>query len=308
MLNFIVNPTSSSGNAAKVWKKVSKTLAKRQITYNAHLTTGPGSATDFARQICKSEDNPTIVVLGGDGTVNETLTGIDDLTKVTFGYIPAGSANDLAKALSLTTDTDDALSSVLDPKDYIMLDVGRVKAGEDERSFAVSCGIGYDASICHEALKSNIKDTLNKFHLGSLTYVIIALKQLIRAPRLSCTITLDDGETLKFTKYLFISVMNTCFEGGGLKFCPDAKYDDGILDICCAHNLMKLKVLRILPTAYKGEHTGFKGIELYRAKKVVVTSSAPAPVHADGESNGIHSEMVVTLNPGQLKMIYSPAK
>lgn len=304
MLNFIINPTSSSGNAEKIWQKVSKILAKKMITYNAHLTKGPGSATDFARQICAGEETPTIVVIGGDGTVNEVLSGISDFSKVIFGYIPAGSANDLARDLKLNSDTDDALSAVLEPKEYIMLDVGNVKAGEDERNFAVSCGIGYDASICHEALNSTIKDTLNRFHLGSLTYVVIALKQLIKAPRLSCTITLDDGNSFKFTKFLFACVMNTRFEGGGIMFCPNAKYDDGILDVCCAHNIMKPKVLRILPTAYKGEHIRFKGIEQYRAKKVVVTSSSPACVHADGESVGIHSEMVVTLNKGQLKMIY----
>lgn len=304
MLHFIVNPSSSSGNAAKIWTTVSKKLAKKNVSYNAHLTTGAMAATNYAKEICKTDDNPTIVVIGGDGTVNETLTGIDDFSKVTFGYIPAGSSNDLARAIDLTTDPEEALEAILNPAEYINLDVGKVVAGEIVRNFGVSAGIGYDASICHEALTSNIKNVLNKFHLGKLTYVVIALKQLAKAPKHACTIQIDDEEPVIFSNYLFISGMVHRYEGGGLMLCPEAKYDDGVLDVCAAHNLWKLKVLRILPTAYSGEHVKFKGIDTYKCKKITISSEKPAPVHADGESCGVHSEVTMYLNAGQLKMIY----
>lgn len=304
MLHFIVNPASSSGNASKIWTTVSKILAKRNVSYNAHLTDGPLSATVYAREICKNDANPVIVVIGGDGTVNETVTGIDDFSRVTFGYIPAGSSNDLARDIGLTTDPEEGIEAILNPSEYINLDIGKIIAGSYERNFAVSAGIGYDASICHEALKSNIKDFLNKLHLGKLTYVVIALKQLARAPRRGCTVQIGDEKPIMFSKYLFITTMVHRYEGGGLMFCPDAKYDDGMLDVCAAHNLWKLKVLRILPTAYKGEHTRFKGIDTYKCKKITIVSEKPAPIHADGESCGVHSEVTMMLNATQLKMIY----
>ena len=304
MLHFIVNPASSSGNAAHMWTLISKKLAKKNVSYNAHLTTGTFAATKFAREICQMDDDPTIIVIGGDGTVNEVLTGIDDFDKVTFGYIPAGSSNDLARDLGLTTDPEAALSAILNPTEYINLDVGRIVAGEDVRNFAVSAGIGYDASICHEALHSNIKSFLNKIHLGKLTYVIIALKQLAKAPRHACTICLDDNEPISFSNYLFTAVMIHRYEGGGFMFCPEAKYDDGILDVCAVHNIFKLKVLRMLPTAYNGEHTKFKGIDIYKCRKITITSEKPAPIHTDGESCGVHSEVTMYLNAAKLKMIY----
>lgn len=304
MLNFIVNPSSSSGNASKLWENVTKKLAKENISYNAHLTDGPGSATKLATQICNSEPSPTIVVIGGDGTVNEVMCGITDFSKVTFGYIPAGSSNDLARDLSLTTDYKQALAAILNPSEYITLDIGHVKAGEDERNFAVSCGVGYDASICHEALNSGIKNFLNKLHMGKLTYVVIALKQLAKAPKLSCTIKIDDNEPFSYKKFLFVAAMVHRYEGGGLMFCPEAKYDDGIIDLCAAHDLFKPKVLRILPTAYKGNHTKFKGIDIMKGHKFVITTSKPAHIHTDGESCGIHSEVVIDLNASKLKMIY----
>lgn len=304
MLNFIVNPSSSSGNASHVWEQVSKKLAKDNISYNALLTDGPGAATRFAREICASETSPTIVVIGGDGTLNETMCGITDFSKVTFGYIPAGSSNDFARDIDLESDYVAALNSILNPSEYIMLDIGKVTAGNDQRNFAVSCGIGYDASICYEALNSGIKKFLNKFRLGKFTYVVIALKQLAKAPRVSCTISVDDGEPVSYKKFLFTAAMIHRYEGGGLMFCPEANYSDEIIDLCIAHNLPKLKVLRILPTAYKGEHTKFKGIDIKKGKKIVVTTSRPAHIHTDGEPCGIHSEMTVELNAAQLKMIY----
>lgn len=304
MLNFIVNPSSSSGNAARIWEHVTKKLAKENISYNAHLTDGPGAATRFAREICASETNPTIVVIGGDGSVNETMCGITDFSKVTFGYIPAGSSNDFARDLDLTSDYKKALDAILNPSEYIMLDIGKVVAGEDVRNFAVSCGIGYDAAICYEALNSNTKDFLNKIHLGSLTYVILAVKRLAKAKKLSCTISIDNEEPVSFKKFLFACAMVHRYEGGGLMFCPEAKYNDGILDLCFAHSIPKLKVLRVLPTAYKGNHVAFKGIEIRKGKKFTIQVSEPAHIHTDGEPCGIHSEMTVELNAAQLRMIY----
>ena len=63
---------------------------------------------------------------------------------------------------------------------------------EESRLFAVSCGIGFDAAVCAEAMSSRIKDTMNRIGLGKLTYLGIALKQLITAHKVSCTLTLED--------------------------------------------------------------------------------------------------------------------
>lgn len=304
MLSFIVNPSSASGHSAHIWEYVTKKLAKEKVTYKAFLTDGPGAATRFAKEICQSEEMPTIVVIGGDGTVNEVMSGIEDFSKVIFGYIPAGSSNDFARDIGLDNNYQKSLAAILSPSEYIMLDIGKVTAGDDSRNFAVSCGMGYDASICFEALYSNIKNFLNKIKLGKLTYVVIALKQLATAPKHSCTITIDGEEVATYKNYLFAASMIHRYEGGGFMFCPEAKYDDGIIDMCVAHDLFKPKVLRILPTAYKGEHVKFKGIDSFKGKKITIKSSRPAPIHADGEPCGIHSEVNIELNAAQLKMIY----
>lgn len=303
MYHFIINPASSTGNGRKIWNKVEQVLIDTHTEYTAYLTDGADSARRLAETITAGGEQRFIVVLGGDGTINEVLTGIQDYSKVTFGYIPTGSSNDFARDLKLESRPEQAIRNILNPKEYARLDIGCIEYGDTKKNFGVSIGIGYDAAICHEALASRIKYYLNRIHLGKLIYVIIALKQLFRTKCHSCDVILDDTQKLHFDDYLFVTAMIHKYEGGGFMFCPKADYSDGLLDICTINHISKAKVLMMLPTAYNGNHVKFKGIRIYQAKKVKIITDAPAPVHADGESCKLQKEIAVSIDPNQLKMI-----
>lgn len=303
MLHFIVNPASSTGNGWKIWEEAKKTLIETQTTYELHATTGIGSAKQFAADITAADTPVTIVVLGGDGTINEVLTGIRDYSLVTLGYIPAGSSNDLARDLGLPRDPAQALAAILHPKEFAFMDIGVIQYGEKTKNFGVSTGIGFDAAICHEALHSPLKKVLNRLHLGKLTYVGIALKQLIKTEKHGCTLLLDDCREIHVDRFYFVTCMVHKYEGGGFMFCPKADYNDGLLDVCVAGNISKPGVLRLLPPAYKGKHTRFKGIATYQAKKVSIVTDTPSPVHADGESCGIQTKITMTQDAKQLRVI-----
>ncbi len=303
MYHIIINPAASTGNGKKIWTRIEKILIEEKAEYTPYFTDGPDSARKFAEVLTAGEAHRQLVVLGGDGTINEVLTGIHDYSKVTFGYIPAGSSNDFARDLRLTATPEEAIRSILSPKEFIRLDIGCLEYDNTKRNFGVSMGIGYDAAICHEALASRIKYYLNKVHLGKLIYVIIALKQLFATKCHSCDVILDDTQRLHFDHYLFVTAMVHKFEGGGFMFCPNADPSDGLLDICTVNNIRKGKVLLMLPTAYKGKHVRFKGIHTYQAKKVQIMTDTAAAVHADGESCRLQKEFTVTIDPKQLKMI-----
>ena len=98
------------------------------------------------------------------------------------------------------------------------------------RRFAISSGIGFDASICHEALSSRIKNVLNRLHLGKLTYMAIALRQLFVFREFGMEIVMEDRRKVTFERVLFAAAMNMQCEGGGVKFCSDAVCNDGTLD------------------------------------------------------------------------------
>lgn len=303
MLHIIMNPSSSTGNGYKIWKSVEKVLTDRNIKYTLYETNGPESAKNYASNITFDSSDDILIGIGGDGTMNEIFCGIKDFSKVTLGYIPSGSGGDLARDLNLSKDPLDALEAILNPKEYIYMDVGHMVNAECDKRFCVSSGIGFDAAVCHEAFRSKIKKVLNAIHLGKLTYVIIALQMLASAKKTSCKLILDEDIEINVDNLYFIATMLHRYEGGGFMFCPEAKYDDGILDLCVVGDIKKSSFLKILPTAYKGNHTKFKGINTYKAKSIKIIADKPLAIHTDGEYAGVQSEMTITLCESKIKMI-----
>lgn len=287
MYHFIVNPASRSGYGGKLWKEtIEPILKQRKIKFDARFSRKPGDLTRLAADVTQNtdaEDPKHIVIVGGDGTVNETLQGITDFSKVIISYIPTGSSNDLARNMGFPKESTEVLNHLLDRPETVILDAGVLTTPTHKRTFEVSCGIGFDAAVCHEAMKSRIKDTFNRIGLGKLTYVGIALRQLIATKSVSCDIYLDDQEPIHIKKLLFVSVMNHRYEGGGFKFCPAAVPDDGLLDLCVVGDIPKLKVLFALPTAFPGKHLKFRGINSYRASSVKIQTSDALWIQADGE-------------------------
>lgn len=295
MYYFIVNPKSSSNRGIRRWQLIEAQLNRESIQHQVFFTKHGGHATALADTICRKHQNPTLVAVGGDGTANEVISGIPCLSDVSFGYIPTGSSNDLARSLGIPSDPLKALDRILYPKSSIPMDVGYITNGTQSRSFAVSTGIGYDAAVCHEALHSGIKKILNRFHLGKLTYMGIALRQLLLLKPSPLLLTLDNEKKLRFDRVFFATVMNQKYEGGGFMFCPEAKCGDGWLDVCVIEQMPKLKVLMLLPTAFRGKHVNYRGVHIYRCKKAQLKTPHPLPVHADGESFNFQTDITVSL-------------
>lgn len=297
MIYFIVNLHAKSGYANIIWRQVKKVLKEENVTYKVAFTEYKGHATQLAKELTNNNQKIKLVVLGGDGTVNEVVGGILNFDNVILGYIPTGSSNDLARSLVLPSNPKEAILNILNPKYFARLDIGEVKANHISKKFIVSSGMGFDASICHEALNSKLKKTLNKLKLGKLTYVAIALKQIMMFQPCSVQVTIDGKGKKNYKRIYFISSHIHKYEGGGLKLCPNASYQDGKIDVCVVKDFSKLKLLFFLPTAYFGKHTRFKAIEIIRCKELKMKSSRKLHVHTDGEDFGIQNEVTVhTLN------------
>lgn len=301
MYHIIINPTSKSGKGLSIWKTLEPILSERNISYHTYISTHIGHVSELVRDITSSAPDGApplnLILLGGDGTVNEALQGIEDFNRVNIGYIPTGSSNDLARALKLHHDPVELMSQILDGSKLRMIDLGILTYETDtkimsrlhknpehtSRYFIVSSGIGFDAAVCEEALSSPIKNTLNRLKLGKLTYLGIALKQLITARPVSCHIYLDGKDSVTVPGFLFSAFMIHPYEGGGFRFCPQADNRDGLLDLCVVGNLPKLLILLALPTAFFGRHYIFPQINHYRASSIRIKTSVPLWVHTDGE-------------------------
>lgn len=318
MYHIIVNPASRSGRGLKYWNIIEPILKEKCIDFQVYFSKAIGHTTTLVQEITsaakQSSNQIHLIILGGDGTVNEALQGIECFENVSFSYIPTGSSNDLARDLKIPRDPLAALDEILNMAHVRVLDIGRLhyerayQNGENvivgDRYFSVSSGIGFDAAVCEEALSSKIKDVLNKCGLGKLTYLGIAVKQLLTAKYISGTLFLDDLPPLPLDRLFFIATMIHQYEGGGFCFCPSADDSDGYLDLCVVTRLPKLKMLFVLPTAFKGKHYRFNGIDSYRAKKVTIQTSAPLWVHTDGEVKVKADLIHLNCIPDKLKFIY----
>lgn len=303
MYTFITNPNARSGLGGKIWADIEQVLKERHISYQVFLTKYQRHATALARNLTASGTEQTIVVLGGDGTINEVINGIADYEKTTLGYIPIGSSNDFARHFKLSTDPVKALDAILAPSGYAYMNVGELAYQNKKKKFAVSTGIGFDAAVCHQAVISKLKLLLNRLKLGKLTYVSIALDRLFYLKPKGMTITLDSTKKLIFPQVFFTAVMNHPYEGGGFKFCPKADPCDDVLDVIIISGMPKLKALFLLPTAFKGKHVKYKGVYTYTCKKVTIESEQALPVHTDGEPIFLQRTLSASLHPHKLRVI-----
>ncbi len=301
MYYIIMNPSSKSGKGLSSWQKLEPIFQERKIPYKLMLSSHAGNISELTEKITSDAVNTdsviNLIILGGDGTINEALQGIRDFSRVRIGYIPTGSSNDLARDLHLDKNPMAVLEKILREKPCAKYDLGCLRYEETSNTikrrpdtrlphtcyFLVSSGIGFDAAVCEEALSSNIKNTLNKLRLGKLTYLGIALKQILTAKPVSCELSLDGEPAIHIKHFLFIASMIHRYEGGGFKFCPDADAQDGLLDLCVVGRMPKLLILTALPTAFFGKHYIFPQISHYRAKRVEIRTSKPLWVHTDGE-------------------------
>lgn len=292
MYHIIVNPAAKSGRGRKLWSRIEDGLIERKVEYDVYFSKQAGFVTKHVRELTENYNmsgNPEplrLIILGGDGTINETLLGITDFSKVEIGYIPAGSSNDMARDLQLPKDPLKILDIILSGNTRRVMDIGEVSFNgiRQSRYFAVSSGIGFDAAVCAMVFESRLKKILNKIGLGKLIYLAIAIKLIITAKKVAADIYFDDSEEpVHYRKFLFAAGMVHKFEGGGFKFCPEADYKDGLLDVCVVGNLPKIVMLLALPTAFAGKHLIIPGIDSYRCKTMRVEVSMPLWVHTDGE-------------------------
>lgn len=315
MIDFIINPKSRSGAAYGIWEKTKRLLDERGAEYRFHQTEYAGHAMKIAQELTWEEDGGqkgrTLVVVGGNGTVNEVLNGIDRESNVTLGYLPTGSGNDFARSMGMISDLDhsleQAVEKILHPSRYRILDYGVVETGMGEdrssRRFMVSSGIGFDAAVCHNLLHSTAKKILNKIHLTKLCYIAIGLKQIILTKPVDGVLKLEDGRTIPLKKTAFLSAHIHPYEGGGFCFAPGADYEDGRLDICVVADTGRIHMVPVLLSALWGKHTHMAGVKMYRCRGATICLDEPKPVHADGESCGIQREMTVTCIPKGIKVI-----
>ena len=298
MLYFIVNSHARSGRALDIWNELECILNERRIEYSRYFTEYVGHATVLSRDITAkaSADNPvTLVIFGGDGTVNEVYNGITNHRYITLGYIPTGSGNDFARGLKLEKDPVRALDNILSAGKLRRIECGILSDDKHTRKFAVSCGMGYDATVTYRVLNSKVKKAFNKIGLGKLVYTFFGVMQVICNPKTSADIYIDDKPALQAKRLYFASIHVLKYEGGGFPFAPHANPSDGLLSVCVFHDTTRLGFAINLISSIFSKHIGRRGVSAFQCKTCSVKASKANHTHTDGEDFGSIPDMTASV-------------
>ncbi|WP_160724042.1 diacylglycerol/lipid kinase family protein [Bacillus sp. USDA818B3_A] len=286
---FIINPKARNGYCLNIWMKVEEVLVREGIYYLTFFTEFSGHAKKLAQQIAEqNEQEKLIVAVGGDGTIHEVLNGIAGYQNITLGFIPGGSGNDFSRGFQIPSDPKKALEFILrfQKRAGMQIDIGKILLNNhEEHLFLNNMGAGFDAIISYEVNQSRIKAMFNKLSLGRLIYVFFLLKNVFTYKTATFDLSID-GKTHIFEQTWFVTVSNQPFYGGGMKIAPEAKPDDGLLDITVVHQLSRLKLILVFISVFWGKHVFFTEVKTYRGKNITIQSPAKQYVHADGEHIG----------------------
>lgn len=306
---FIINPLASSGKAAVVWRDCKSYLDRHHIEYEAFMTSYAGHATKLAADLTCSHERTrekTIIVIGGDGTLGDVVSGINISAQVTLAFISGGSGNDFSRSNHLSRRPVGRLKQILRRRKIVWLDYGVISyiQGElQQHRFAVSSGLGLDARICESVQISPMKGFFNRIHLGRLVYICVGLLKIFTEKPVSVQVVLDGTRTLDFDLVRYISIHVQPREGGGFRMAPHADGQDGQFDLCIVSCKSRLYLLRTMFAALFGRHTRMRGVHMIRCTTANFRTNQKVCVHTDGEICGHLDEFNVLCERRKLKMI-----
>lgn len=210
-----------------------------------------------------------IVACGGDGTAHYLLQGLVP-SDVALGMIPVGTGNDWARNVGLPTDYRMAYE-VLQRGNTKLIDVAR--AGE--QLYVSVAGAGFDSEVNRLANQNSV------WLRGKAVYLNAVFRTLSQFKPKPVAIEYDDRRFAG--EVMLVAVGNGASYGGGLKIVPQAKPDDGWLDLCIVKKTSRLELVRNLPLLYRGEHVHHPAIEIHRARRVTISSPDRMELFGDGE-------------------------
>lgn len=296
VLQLVFNPAAGKGRAKAALAAALALLDERGVPYTLHTTRCAGHATELA---AATPPGSVVVAIGGDGTVHEVAKGLlqagtagDPAGGRALGVLPLGSGDDFAFSLGLARDDlPGALERLLAAKPRLV-DFGTVN-GEP---FFNAVGTGLDAEVA-ERVK-----TSPSFLRGLSGYLYSVLGALghLREPHARVFV---DGALVHDGPCLLVTSQNGPRSGGSFVFAPEARPDDGLLDVVIAGKLGMLGALGLLPKVMRAKHLDHPAVKLVRGSQVRAEWAEARPAHADGELLPAAATYEVVLHPRALRVL-----
>lgn len=266
-------------------------LGDRGLKFEIIDTRSSTEAREAAR--AAAGEGRTVVAAGGDGTARDVLNGLMTVERsgCVMGLLPLGTGNDTARALGrVGQGLEQALDALVDPR-AVDIDVARVNDGE---YFLNVVGIGFDGEVARSRGRQPVR-----FPGYFPSVVRTMLYYRPRSYRLSWPEGRLDGDAH------MITAMNGPYEGGGFRLAPNARLDDGLLDVYWIDPIDLWQFARYVWAVRRGTHGDLPMVKRFRTPELTVESGTPIQYHLDGEDRELPAgtKLEVVLHPRRLRMI-----
>lgn len=299
-VGLLSNPTAALGTAHRVGRQVRHLL--RLAGISVVDLSGPSAPVARARALEVRDTLTALVVVGGDGTVSLGAEIVAD-SPVRLGIVPAGSGNDFARALGLPLNDPEesvrillhALSRPVVAVDAIEV-VGAGQHALPHRSVALgNVNLGFDALVNARANSAVRAHTLR--------YTTAVLRELPAFTPLPYWLEIDGGERIELDATL-VTLANSGVFGSGMRVAPDARLDDGSLELITLEKIGRPELLRFFPRVFRGTHTTVDGFDIRPVREVTIglRHGRALRCYADGEPRAL-LPLTARVLPGAVRLL-----
>ena len=278
---FLVNPASDNGATGRRWPEIAHRAAAVGLVGDTLFSQRPGHLGQLAAEAVQRGAG-RIVVVGGDGTVNEAVNGLIGRDGVELAVLPRGTGTDFVRSFGIPTDVEQAARIVVEGRTRT-IDAGKVTY----RSWSGGDAVAYFANIASAGMSGAVAKRTNettKVLGGKASYLLATLAVFASWRNTELRITVDDA--IRSGRMYDAIVANARYFGGGMQICPAAEPDDGLFDVLLIGDITKFDLLANMPKIYRGTHLPHPRAELLRGATVTVDAPEPLPVQIDGEQPG----------------------
>ena len=272
MLAVIINPISGAGRRPDVARQRAELatafLLRRGVEGEVFVTERGGHARELALAAL-GRGASLCIAWGGDGTVNEVASALA-FTKASLAIIPSGSGNGLSREVGIPFDPRAAFEIALDGRDRV-IDAGEIEG----RLFFNLAGVGLDARVAHQFAATGL------VRRGFVRYLEIAGGEIFSRARHEYDIAID-GQ-LRRSHVLLVAIANGRQYGNGALIAPNARIDDGKLEVVVVDDRSPWAVVRHAPKLFRGRLADVPGVTMTSATRVEITARDALIFHVDGE-------------------------
>lgn len=274
---FILNPAAGKNNKLDVFEEALHAIAKqRELCYELYYTGAVGDACRFVHERCLNEkDTPLrFYACGGDGTINEVVSGAVGFDHAEVAVVPIGTGNDFVRVLGKNEDFLDIAAQI--EAEAVPFDLLRWN-----NKYCVNMmNVGFDGEVAARAGRAKRRVP------GKLAYIYGVLGEFFKMSKAKFRLVID-GEDMGEKQVQLSLYANGSFCGGGFRAAPYADLHDGRMDVCFIRPVSRLTLIRLIGSYKKGTHLlhkdAAKYFEYYKCSEVTLEFDKPQRVCIDGE-------------------------